>query len=510
MNSRGLTAIVVVVGGMLVALFVIVSILSGAGFGNVLGATYKYFLPAAFVLGVAAPRFSMYFLLLCGVYIDFLKKLMAVDYTLYFSDVFYILGVPPVLLLGMCCGILANVAQGRIPLDMRLLKLFLLATAVVIAFSVTALMKTGLNMTGVKELANTAAYYGLIFALPALFPTLREVIKLLRFFVLIMIPAALHGLGHHFFGLAPFEETYMLSGLTMNVEYVLTGEGIFGPFASQGALAGSATIAASVCAIPFLVRKEMMRGVKFPKRWLCFLLIMLFLVTAVLSLKRSPIIVFPFSVIGFFLIRNRFGTAFAYAGALSATVTLILMSETIADRLPEWQDRVYDVIDQRNTTNVHLFRIRTLNTRMEDFAYLKKSENWEPFGVDWFKGYDSGDYGVHSLAVKIFLRFGWVPLSVALLFLLPVAWFLHRRLLRRVNTLQQQVFVFATALPISMFLAAALGASFLNAFPIPLFFGMFVSIGVSMGIFPVAARKSAPVREERRVEPLRSPVPDRA
>lgn len=498
----------VVVGGLLVALYIIVSILSG--FGNVLGATYKYFLPGALVVGVMAPRTSMFLLILCGGYIDFFKKLMAVDYNLYFVDVFYVLGVPPVLLLGICCGIFVGVAQGKVEMNRRFLELLALSLIVVTLFSVASIIKTGANMATLKSLSNTAAYYGLIFALPILFPTLPDCLKLMRFFIFAMIPAALHGLAHFFFGLMPFEEDYLLSGLSMNVDYLLAGEGIYGPFASQGALAGSMTIAASLCAIPFLIPKQMMKGVKFPKRWICFLLILLFMSAALFSLKRFPMVVLPFSVIGFFLIRSRFGTAFAYVGAISTALTLIALSDTIAKRLPDWQTRIDEVVDRRDSTKKHLFRLQTLNTRLEDFSYMKDADNWEPFGVAWFKEYDSGDYGVHSLVVKIFLRFGWVPILLGFFCLVPVAWLIHVKLLRRRKTLDQHIFVFCTSLVISMFLAAALGAAFFGAFPIPLLFGMFLSMALTIGIFPLRVSRAAPPRKEPSFEPMRRPIPGRA
>ena len=74
MNSRAVTGIVVVVGGLLVAMYILVSILTG--FGNVIGATYKYFLPLSFCIGVLAPRASMFLLILVAGYIDFFKKLL--------------------------------------------------------------------------------------------------------------------------------------------------------------------------------------------------------------------------------------------------------------------------------------------------------------------------------------------------------------------------------------------------------------------------------------------------
>lgn len=510
MNSRGIAGIVIVVVGLLIALYIIVSVLSG--FGNVIGATYKYFLPTAFVLGAVAPKASMYLLILCGGYIDFFKKLMGIEESLFFTDVFFILGVPPVLLLGMCCGVGAAVAQGKVSLDRRLLTLLALSVTVVGVTSVAALIRTGANLGTLKELANSAAYFGLIFALPALFPRTEDVFRLLRFFVYAMIPAAFHGLYHSQFGLLDFEETYMLSGLSMNTDYIFSGEGIFGPFASQGALSGTLTIAATVCAFAFLAPKELLRRVKFPPRWAATMLMILFLAAAILSLKRFPVAVFPFTIIGYFLIRSKFGTVLAYAGLMFSAITLVAMSEHIAARLPVWQQTVDQVVKRDSyDPSAKMFRIRTLNTRMEDFAILKNPENWQPFGAYWFKNADDA-MEVHSLVVKTLLRYGWVPLLFGSLILIPVAGFLHWRLVQKPRDLQQRVFIYMTSLAVSIFLTAALGAAFIGAFPIPLFFGMAIAMAVTTGVLPPRQQETArsTVEEAEPIQTFRPPMPGRA
>jgi hypothetical protein len=250
--------------------------------------------------------------------------------------------------------------------------------------------------------------------------------------------------------------------------------------------------------------------VNFPKRWVSFLLIFLFMSTALHSLKRFPMVVLPFTVIGYFLIKNKFGTVFAYVGAISSLVLLIAFSETLAQKLPDWEDDIENLVDRRDSTQKHLFQLRTLNTRLEDFAYLKRAENWEPFGVHWFKKYDAGDYGVHSLLVKIFLRFGWVPISIGmLLFVIPLAGFVHSRLLKRRSDLQHRTFVYCVSLNISIFLAAALGASFIGSFPIPVLFGMFLAMAVNLGILPAKTLAPSVRTQGSAVAPLRTPLPGR-
>lgn len=494
----------------MVALYIVISILSG--FGNVIGASYKYFLPAAFIVGVVAPRVAMYLLLFCAGYIDLFKKLMAMESDLYFADVFFILGVPPVMLLGICCGILAGIALGRINLDRRIILLFSLTSVVVGIFGISAVLRSGANFGTLKEIANSASYYGLMFAVPVLFPKVEDIFKLLRFFVIMLIPAAFHGLYHFHFGLFGFEQDYMNSGLSMNMDYLYSDEAIYGPFASQGALAGTMAIAASICAFSFLTPKALLKKVAFPPRWIAGCLVILFMAAAIFSLKRFPVTVLPFTVIGYFLIRNRFGTAFAYVGAISSAIGLIAMSEVLAQRLPDWQQNLDSVIDRGgNDTSTYLFKIRTLNTRLEDFAYLKESENWEPFGTTWFKNSEPGEYGVHSLVVKIFLRYGWVPIGGVMMILMPGVVFLHMRLLRRNRDLQQRLFIYMTAMAISMFLAAALGAAFFTTFPIPVLFGFCLGVAVTTGILPPRAALKKPVKvEPEPIAPLQPPVPRRA
>ena len=264
------------------------------------------------------------------------------------------------------------------------------------------------------------------------------------------------------------------------------------------------TVAATICAFVIITPKHMLRGIKFPGRFVCAILVILFMAAAVLSLKRFPIVVLPFTIIGFFLIRNKIGTTFAYAGALSCAIALIMFSDHLAARLPQWQQTIDRVVDRRDTTGAQskLFRLRTLNTRLEDFNYLKQPENWQPFGVHWFREAESGEQGVHSLVVKIFLRFGWVPMVGVIMVMIPIAGFLHFRLVRRIRTLQQRTFVFLTSMAVSMFLAAGLGAAFFATFPIPLIFGMCLAMAVTTGILPPRTQEAVvPEEAVPRIDP---------
>ncbi|MDP7108108.1 MAG: hypothetical protein QGH41_13565, partial [Roseibacillus sp.] len=92
---------------MALGLFVVMTILTGTG--NVLGATYRFIWIPALLLGCVAPRAAMYVLLIFATFLDIPKKFLVTANVLHmdFRDVYFILAVPPVMLLGMVTHYLA-------------------------------------------------------------------------------------------------------------------------------------------------------------------------------------------------------------------------------------------------------------------------------------------------------------------------------------------------------------------------------------------------------------------
>ena len=143
---------------MALGLFVVMTILTGTG--NVIGATYRFVWIPAFLLGCVAPRASVYVLAVLAAYLDIPKKMLVIAGVLHmdFRDVYFILAVPPVMLLGMVLHYLASFALRVRLLTRRETLLFCVATFLVAATADIAVAKTGDGMQLLTPLATTSAY----------------------------------------------------------------------------------------------------------------------------------------------------------------------------------------------------------------------------------------------------------------------------------------------------------------------------------------------------------------
>ena len=303
MGTVRLGPIVTVIGMMLLGLVFVVTILTGPG--NVLGATYRFLWIPALLMGCMTPRLAMYVLVVMAIYLDVPKKFLVVGDVMDFRDVYFILALPPVMLAGIVLQYVASFSLRIRVFSRRAAVLLSTAVALVAATALFSIMKYGANPVVLKALANTSAYYGMIFVVPLVLPRLVDIQKYQRFILVMMVPAAVHAILHFFYGLADFETDYMRSGFSQNYSYVLWGEGIFGPFSAQGPLSASMAMCAALCLTPFLFRSRMSKGLRLMHPAVSIVLFVLFATTAVLSLKRGPLLLIPGAFVGFFILRSR-------------------------------------------------------------------------------------------------------------------------------------------------------------------------------------------------------------
>ncbi|WP_411845347.1 hypothetical protein AAFN60_16545 [Roseibacillus persicicus] len=472
MGSKS-SQIIILILGLLTALFIVVSIFTG--FGNVIGRFYRYLLPAAFLIGASLPRFSMFLLFVCAGYIDVLKKAMAFDPSLFFIDLYFILGIPPMLLVGIAASFLSAIVLGKIEVDRRLSKLIVIAIAVLTVTSALGFMKAGLSAGTLKVLANSALYYSLIVLVPAIFRTEEEVVKLLKFVVICFIPAALHGLWHATFGLFEFELIYLTSGMSMVAGAVSVGEGRVGPFASQGALAGAMGVVATFAAIPFFMgRGDGEKNYKFLSKKVSFVLVVVFLITGILSLKRMPNLILPLTICFFFILRSRLLTTLGYFFGVIAVVLVVTFSDRLAEKLPDWQNSINTTLGiSGQSTTQQLTKIRTFNKRFEDFGRLKEPANWQPFGISKM---ELMEMRIHSGLVRPILRYGYIATTVAFLVAMIFLFQLHRRLVLPARSSSQRLFLLFSSMAAALVITSFAGANFFDTFPMPVFFGLGIAM----------------------------------
>ena len=497
MGNVRIGPIVLMISMMGMGIFVVMTILTGTG--NVLGATYRFAWVPALLIGCVAPRAAIYVLVLLAAYLDLFKKGLVVGGMMDFRDVFFVLAIPPIMLGGMVIHYIASFCLRIRPMTKRDSVLLSIATGLVLATSLIAIAKLGLNLVVLKPLANTSAYYGLIFVLPLALPTVAHIQKYLRFIIIVMVPAAFHALWHVFFGLFEFEHAYMESGFSINLKYMLWGEGIFGPFSAQGSLATTMALCAAICFAPFLFRGKVQKKFRLLPGFWSALLFALFTTAAVLSLKRGPLLIIPGVMVGLFVLRSRILTMATYGAGISFLVLLVVMGEEFAFKLEAWQTVIYDIFGQKGT-GADLFRVRTFHARFIDFSMLTEGENWTPFGVE--KDAIEGGYFAHSLVVRFILSYGYVPIAACLAVVIPLLAFLHLRLIKMSAGKNFEVFQLRVmaAIVCSFLAASALGVLSMGAYPNPFFFGVFLGI-LAAGLTRVPESEPDPSLAQGREQP---------
>ena len=475
MGTIRIGPIVLMISMMALGLFVVMTILTGTG--NVIGTTYRFLWIPALILGCVAPRASIYALAVFAVFLDLPKKLLVTANVLHmdFRDVYFILAIPPVMLLGVVIHYLSGFALRVRPMTRRDTTLMSVAILLVGVTAAMALARSGIGMQALKPLANSSAYYGLIFVLPLALPGVVDVQKFFRFVLILMVPAAFHALGHFFFGLFDFEHDYMHSGFSINLKYLLWGEGIFGPFSAQGPLSTSMSICAAICLSPFLFRGRVPRDYRLFPMVVMVHLFLLFATTAVLSLKRGPLLIIPGVIFGLGVLRSRILTLATYGLVATVLALLVVIGDAISDNLPGWQSALYDLFGSSGA-KADLLRVRTFHVRLMEFHMMSEAGNWAPFGADIAQGEDG--YRAHVLPVRLILQYGYVPIGAAFAVLIPSLFFLHRRLIRMSKGASYDVFLLrlVASLAFSILGASVLGVLSLAAYPNPFFFGVFLGV----------------------------------
>src|SRR5690606_31932682 len=124
----------------------------------------------------------------------------------------------PIVLLGVLFGTLApRIFQARL-FTKRELPIVAMMLAIQAMIFIGALRGgVGLKQAG-QSFVESGTYVTLLFVLPALITTRKEMLSLLRWIILCFLGVGLYGLYQHIFGFAKFEEDYAKSGLTMLIK----------------------------------------------------------------------------------------------------------------------------------------------------------------------------------------------------------------------------------------------------------------------------------------------------
>jgi len=480
-DEKKIVAGMLMLGGMVFSIVVVYFVISSQG--NVLGNAYKLFLPAAFAVGLMAPRVGLNVLVICAGYIDLLKRFMVFDLQMQYTDLYFILGIPPIICLGVAMSIVMSYLLRWRVMTKEDGKLILISAGVCLYFG-SFLVVGG---AGIQPIVNTCVYPTLLFSIPILIRTREELLKHFRFIIIVFIPVALWGLKQSFFGLSDFEMRYTLSGMTTQTDILWDTLRPFSTMAAEGQL----SLAMSVCAVLVLcfIAAEFCKP--NPSGFLiliCLALFVLFVFAGLLSLKRIPVIVWFLSIVGFYAFKTKARTGIFYAFMAVFFITMVFFGREVVSGVASF-GRMLNPAESMD----YLFGTSTFNSRLRAFEVLRTPSSYTLTGLPEHERTGAQQH-VHIWFAAWLLDHGILPFPVLLAVGAYMLYYIHAFGWRAPPGLWKSTYCLLSACFISFIALYGLGNYSAASFP-GNYFNYLVLAGALTLIFKDSWQKDAAKKE---------------
>lgn len=490
--------LVAIIGGMIVALYVAASILMDEG--NQLAGLFFYLLLGSGLLGVVAPRLSFFLFIFQSAYLDLFKRLMIIAGNVSFTDLFWVLGIAPVTVVGIATGLIIRMFFGKANTDPSDSRRLMIAVLMNVGLAALSYFKGGGIGGTVREVANGSSYMLLLFIVPLLFSTPDAVARCTRFIIFVYVPVAIYGVYQQFFGFQDFEIDYLKTGLSIEAK-LLEADRVraFSTLNSATSLAVvTSSLAALTISLSMVGRRTQRRLIPAP---VATGLVVLFVAAWMASTVRVGILLLPVALAGTFLFRNAGQTRAFYATLITAFVLLVATSGFLYNNIEIWTRQILDITDT-NSYAGYMLNMNTYKERLHGFMnVLANPDAYTLFGM---KDYDQQDstYTSHDPLSAALLSYGVVPVVIGIAAGALALWRFHRVIF----VMRDPVLQFFAA----SFLANAAGniavsmvnGSLLGTFPVNVFFWISMAFAASL------RRSDALLAARRRAETPLSPAPE--
>lgn len=466
---------------LFVAFFVISNVVTGY---NVLGGFSKYLAIGGFLLGLVRPKIGFWLAFLSMPYLDTLKRLLITGDHIGRLDLYFVLGIAPLTVLGTYLG-----GWIRITTDLdfrrRWMKLYFAAGLIACLFAAPYISSD----RGIADLANAGVYLLLLAVIPSQFLTSKAALSLPRAMAWLFLPVALYLFWQLNFGLADFEYDYMLTGLSIESRNMVFGmsSGVAGTaryFSTMNSAANVSTALSVMAALSLLA---------FPRRGRVFgaplgiVLFLIFAAAAFFTYSRGGWICGLATLTGGLAFRHLRTTQAIY-GVGAFLVILIFVSSPFllkAKVMSEIESKlVTKTMSEENRTAATL---GTFNARLQSMRLtMIEPRRWRPFGI-LIEGvepremsYDGahGPYFSHDGLSSLLMRAGYIPLGFALILVVVALKKIHGRILRIGDRQTRLVAAHGMAGAIGICVGMVGNGAQLITFPINFLFALFLSVTV--------------------------------
>lgn len=449
---------------------IIVDVL-GSG-NNQLGRLINWFMIVGALVAVLQPKKAIIFFVISLFYLDFFKRLLIVGDGLSMQDVIVSLGAGPVIIIFVClyCTVsilLRKIAFRRIR-DWCVYIGCLLISVLGFFLEGEELLERGKSMMGTAVLGMTCLATYCLYRKP------DDVFKALKYIAIGSAPMACYTVWQFFFGIATWEENYILSGLSptlYNTYIVAGGAEYMRPFSTLNLHPSVGAVSGTLMVIAFaFLAKESLKNRAYASMLPYFGLGILLLASLLFSQNRTtyflPIFYFLFS---WFFQNGKKAFVLYFVSSIAAFI-LVLNSEYIYDNILGWSDEFTstEVGDKFGT-------LGTYQARLVGFIHMSEIENWKPFGFEF--GYEPFSHDPISQAL---FKFGYVPLMfVGVLSLCVLRWW-HKWLYKVDDDSLRKFLIQFTALIAALSVCGLLYGNLIFVSPVNAVLGML--IGAALGI----------------------------
>ncbi len=448
--------------------YILFSVLLGGG--NVIGGVAFYAALASCLFGLLKPGPAMRYLVILAAYSDLLKRLMILDGRFGMMDILWVRALCPMTLAGIFGGVLARGLHDGSFFKGRNIATLLLCIGGFGLAGVSA-YRAGGGFTALTSLADGAAYVFLLFIVPGVLRTPGEILRFVKFTLIVFAPVAVYGIKQQLMGLSEFEIDYLKSGFTILSKHLEDGRPR--PFSTLTDSSPFGTSCA-VCACMALLVRAHYRSNGRPDWSLAGpLLWFVFVCGTVASLTRTANVnwLLPLLLLPFF--RRGGLTTMVYAAMAVSFVGACLFAQPLKEVVTTvtlWgMDHFGD-----SALGEQLTRFWTLGARLDGMHELAHNPKmWTLFGYGpkvTEQLLASGEVASHDIISNILLKSGWISLLILLVLAVLCLVSIHRSVLRLRDTGVFAMCIWLLATEFGLLVHNVFAGNVTATFPVNFFF----------------------------------------
>ncbi len=488
MNRGNPGSILIIVMLMLGGLYAVASVVLTSG--NSIGEMCQFLVVGGFFLAFLSPRVGFFtWLVFCG-YNDLLKRLLVAGGRITHEDLKFVLGITPAMFAGVVTSLLLSGLMRTRNFTSREWTLFATGVFLMLAAAALAARQDG-GMNGVlQSVANNGLYSLLLFVVPVLFQNKASLVFIWKCLVISFLPVAVYGVIQQFQGFADFEVEYLLTGLSIEIKQLYSGE--VRPFSTLNSPTALSVVCAALAVtsliLGFTGRSTGSRPMM--SRVLAVFCCVTYLAGLIASTGRSPILILPAALIGGWCFATPARTKVFYSIVISLFLLLVSSSGWLIDHLEDLNERATSL----GAPGAFVSRMMVVGTywdRLSGFStVLMNPKAWTLFGYG--KAEDgTGMYYYHDPISEILVRYGAIALVVVLIVMvLMLRWF-HRQSWRLNDPVDRRFAASLIALGFSILLVSTVSGSVMAVFPVNIFF--WLTCSAVLGLAKKAATKAEPI-----------------